>query len=80
MSGFINFIADPKVHDTALMSMAVSALLNALPKKAQDWHWTSIYDVPYNAVMGFWSLKTGQKPVSDPILPVAPAQPQGATK
>ena len=78
MSGLVNFVSDPKVHDSVLLTMAVTAILSALPKKFQDWHISSLYDVPYQAVMTFWSLKTGAKQPDppNPILPETPAKTQ----
>lgn len=58
---------------TVLGSMAVTALLSALPKKGTKWSWNLLYDVPYDFLTGFWSLKTGSK-IPDPSQPVAPAQ------
>ena len=56
---------------TVLGSMAITAILSALPKKGTKWTWSLLYDVPYDALTGFWSLKTGSK-VPDPIPAVAP--------
>ena len=72
MNGFLDFVADPKVHDTALVSMAVTSILLALPKPGTKWSWGLLYEVPYNALVGFWSMRTGQKP-PDPIMPETPA-------
>ena len=59
--------------NTVIGSMAVTAILGALPKKGTKWSWNLLYDVPYDALTGFWSLKTGSK-VPDPLQPVAPAE------
>jgi hypothetical protein len=61
--------------NTVLGSMAVTALLSALPKPGTPWSWGLLYKVPYDAITGFWSLKTGSK-VPDPQMPVTPAQPK----
>lgn len=70
MNGFGDFLLDPKVHDTALLTMLVSSLLAALRRfKVIDntpiapglWakiklFWNFIFDW----MTGFWSMKQGQ--------------------
>ena len=46
---------------TVLGSMAVTAVLGALPKPGVPWSWGLVYKVFYDALTGFWSLKTGNK-------------------
>jgi hypothetical protein len=46
---------------TVLGSMAVTAVLGALPKPGAQWSWGLVYKVFYDALTGFWSLKTGAK-------------------
>ena len=59
--------------NTVLGSMAVTAILGALPKPGTTLSPGLIYKFFYDSLTGFWSLKTGSK-VADPIVPVAPAQ------
>jgi hypothetical protein len=59
--------------NTVLGSMAVTALLGALPKPGTPWSRGLAYKFVYDALTGFWSLKTGSK-VPDPTSPVIPAQ------
>ena len=58
--------------NTVLASMAITALLGALPKPGTAWSWGLAYKFVYDSLTGFWSLKTGSK-VVDPIPPVGPA-------
>lgn len=60
---------------TVLGSMAVTALLGALPKPGTAPSWGLVYKVIYDSLTGFWSLKTGSK-LPDPSQPVTPAQPK----
>lgn len=59
--------------NTVLASMAITALLGALPKPGTTLSWGLVYKFFYDSLTGFWSLKTGSK-VPDPTLPVIPAQ------
>ena len=59
--------------NTVIGSMAVTAVLGALPKPGTPGSWSLVYKFFYDALTGFWSLKTGSK-VPDPLQPVAPAE------
>ena len=59
--------------NTVLASMAITALLGALPKPGTTLSRGLVYKFFYDSLTGFWSLKTGGK-VPDPTLPVIPAQ------
>ena len=72
MSGFIQFLADPTVHKSVLGSMAITAIILALPKPGVTWSWGLLYKFFYDSVTGFWSLKSGH-PAPDPTPPVPPA-------
>ena len=76
-STILGFIANPTVQSTALITMAITALLAALPKPGTisiknfvDFI-AMLYKFFYDWATGFWSMKTGQKP-TDPTPPVAP--------
>jgi hypothetical protein len=70
MNGFVSFLGDPKVHDTALLTMLITAALAPLRKfKTVDntpiapgfWSkckltWNYFVDF----MTGFWSMKQGQ--------------------
>lgn len=77
MTGILEFIGDPTVQRTALVTMGITALLAALPKpgtiviKNVVDAVALLYKFLYDWATGFWSMKTGQKP-TDPIPPVAP--------
>ncbi len=80
MTGIIQFLGNPTVQSTALLTMAITALLAALPKpgtisikNAVD-ALAIVYKFVYDWATGFWSMKTGQKP-TDPIPPVANPDP-----
>ena len=69
MSGFVNFLGDPKVHDTALLTMVISSLLAAIRRfKTIDntpiapgwWAKTKLlWNFFYDWMTGFWSMKQG---------------------
>jgi Co/Zn/Cd efflux system component len=68
MTGILEFIGNPTVQSTALLTMAITALLAALPKPGtinikniKDFLAIS-YKFVYDWSTGFWSMKTGQKP------------------
>ena len=67
MTGIIEFLGNPVVQSTALMTMAVSAFLVALPKpgtisiKSTVDFIALMYKFFYDWATGFWSMKTGQK-------------------
>jgi hypothetical protein len=64
---------DPGVLNTVIGSMAVTAVLTALPKPGTKWSWSLVYKFIYDTLTGFRSLKTGAK--IDPTQPVTtPAQ------
>ncbi len=82
MTGIIQFLGNPTVQSTALLTMAITALLAALPKpgtisiKSAVDAIAIVYKFVYDWATGFWSMKTGQKP-TDPTPPVSnPAQPK----
>jgi len=91
MSGFVNFLGDPKVHDTALLTMMVSSLLAALRRfKVIDntpiapGFWAKIklfWNFIFDWMTGFWSMKQGQ-----PVHPLelhsssSESAPDGTTK
>ncbi len=67
MTGILEFIGDPTVQRTALVTMAITALLAALPKpgtisikNAVDFI-ALVYKFCYDWATGFWSMKTGLK-------------------
>lgn len=60
--------------NTVLGTMAITAIILALPKPGSPLTWGSVYKFFYDAVTGFWSLKTGSKP-ADPTVPVANPAP-----
>ena len=68
MTGVIEFLGNPTVQSTALLTMAVTALLAALPKpgtisvKNVVDAVALVYKFLYDWATGFWSMKTGQKP------------------
>ena len=68
MTGVLEFIGNPTVQSTALITMAITALLAALPKpgtisiKNFVDLLALIYKFGYDWATGFWSMKTGQKP------------------
>ena len=72
MTEISSFLADAHVQATVLGSMAISAIILALPKPPVTWSWGLVYKFFYDAVTGFWSLKTGQP--SAPTMPVDPAK------
>ena len=69
MSGFTEFLGDPKVHDTALLTMVISSLLAAIRRfKTIDntpiapgwWAKTKLlWNFFYDWMTGFWSMKQG---------------------
>lgn len=81
MNGFMNFLGDPRVHDTALLTMVISSLLAAIRRfKTIDntpiapgwWAKTKlIWNFFYDWMTGFWSMKQGQ--------PVHPLEIQTST-
>ena len=61
MTGFLEFVADSKVHDTVLVTMVISSFLAALPKPGHGgFSWADLYKFIYDWMVGFWSMKTGQ--------------------
>lgn len=76
MTGVVQFISDPKVHDTALVIMGVSSFMNALPKPGtvKKFSWGLVYALLYEWAVGFWSMKTGHTVPENPTLPDEPAK------
>ena len=66
-----SFFADYHVQATVLGSMAITAIVLALPRPPVIWSWGLLYKFFYDTVTGFWSLKTGQP---TPTTPVEPAK------
>lgn len=70
MNGATNFLFDPKVHDTVLVTMIITSLLAAVRRfKTVDnspiapgfWAWMKLlWNFAYDWAVGFWSMKTGQ--------------------
>lgn len=75
MNGLINFVSDSKFHDSLLISMVITSFIGAIHRIASPtkW-WQTFWNFFYDWLTGFWSMKTGQKPVSDPIKPETPAK------
>lgn len=77
MNGFLNFIADSKVHDSLLGTMIVTSFLAAVRRfKTIDntpiapGFWAALkllWNFIYDWLTGFWSMKTGHSVTpSDP--------------
>lgn len=70
MTGILEFIGNPTVQSTALLTMAITALLAALPKPGtiSIKNFTDfvavLYKFAYDWTTGFWSMKTGVIPPS----------------
>jgi hypothetical protein len=60
MNSLLNFAMDPHVQSTILGSMAVTALLKALPVPGTKLSRVEVYRFFYNFLLGWWSLRTGQ--------------------
>ena len=58
--------------NTVLGSMAISAVLVALPKPGTPLSWGVLYKFFYDATTGFWSLKTGK--TGDPPSSAVPSK------
>ena len=68
MTGVLEFLSNPAVQSTALITMAITAMLTALPKPGtisikniKDFL-AITYKFGYDWATGFWSMKIGQKP------------------
>lgn len=70
MNGAMNFLFDPKVHDTVLVTMVITSLLAAIrrfktidntPIAPGAWAFLKlVWNFAYDWALGFWSMKTGQ--------------------
>jgi len=90
MSGFGEFLLDPKVHDTALLTMLVSSLLAALRRfKVIDntpiapGLWAKIkllWNFVFDWMTGFWSMKQGQPvhPTNETHIETSTQTPDGS--
>lgn len=84
MSAVTNFLTDPTVHNALLSSMAVTALISAMPPadrfkgaKLADWP-VIVYQYIFDVLHTFMSLKSGgQIPAPPPAHPqlALPAPP-----
>ena len=73
MNGFTQFAGDPKVHDTVLITMIITSLLQAVRRFAKIdntpiapgmWAFLKLmWNFAYDWTVGFWSMKTGQPPI-----------------
>ncbi len=73
MNSFTQFAGDPKVHDTVLVTMIITSLLQAVRRFAKIdntpiapgiWAFIKlVWNFVYDWTVGFWSMKTGQPPV-----------------
>jgi hypothetical protein len=81
-----NFLTDPTVHNALLSTMAVTALITALPstETVRNCRWKDLpfllYKYVYDALHTFMSLKTGAQlpappPQQPPQLPQLPSPP-----
>lgn len=61
MNSFIDLVADPKVHDTVLLTMVITSFISAIRriKVVTKW-WHLLWNFGYDWLVGFWSMKTGQ--------------------
>lgn len=63
MNSVFNFLADPKVHDSMLLSMIVTSFIGAIRRYGQATKWWQIgWNFFYDWLVGFWSLRQGQSP------------------
>ena len=79
MNGLLNFIADPKVHDTVLGTMLVTSFIGAIRRfpAPSNWYQTA-WNFLYDWLVGFWSLKTG-KPLPETHIQTTQETPQTKT-
>lgn len=80
MSTF-SFLGSQQVHDTVLVSMIITSLLNAIrrfkdPETKGQVFWNFLYDW----ATGFWSMKTGQHSSAQSENPTQPETTPAPTK
>lgn len=68
----LDFVLDPKVQNTVLITMVITSFLAALPKRfaVADNAWKVAYNFFYDWLTGFWSMKTGHALVTGENVPV----------